>query len=80
MMSPLALLSFVRQRNQRSHRWELRRLDRLRRGELAGRAFVNALHRKGADRRQGAHEHHGRFADVAFLGRRLVADIILHEQ
>ena len=63
-------------------RWGLneRRLDRLRRGELAGRAFVNALHRKGADRRQGAHEHHGRFADVAFLGRRLVADIILHEQ
>ena len=75
-------LHFVRQRNHRSCRWGLneRRLDRLRRGELAGRAFVNALHRKGADRRQGAHEHHGRFADVAFLGRRLVADIILHEQ
>jgi hypothetical protein len=70
----------VRQRNHRSHRWGLRRLERLRRDEPAARAFVNALHRKGADRRQSAHEHHWRFADVAFLGRRLVADIILHEQ
>ena len=46
-------LHFVRQRNHRSNRWELRRLDRLRRDELAARAFVNALHRKGAHRRQG---------------------------